>query len=153
MMLHLTHLNRMIGIAGAALSVALAGCGGGSSDSAEEAGPAPSFAGSYDVTLTKTGDSCGLGLASNIALVQSVSQDGRSISLITNQVTLTGRVDADNAGFSTSLQQTQEGIPVTTTMVYRSTATPGVYGAGFSVVARDSGLTCTISYNGSAKLK
>ena len=136
-----------------ALTLALGGCGGGSSSDEVASGPVPSFAGTYDVKMTKTADTCSLGFSRSTSVAQSVSQDGRNIGLLSNGVTLQGTVDPDNAGFSTSLQQTVEGIPATTTMVYRATATPGVFGAGFAVVATERGVTCKISYNGSATLR
>ena len=135
-------------------SLVLAGCGGGGDDDGEaSAGPVPSFAGSYDLKMTRTLDNCNLGLVRNISLVQSVSQNGRAIVLVSNDVTLTGSVDPDNAGLSASIRQTSEGIPVVSSMVYRSTATPGVYNAGFSVVATKNGQECSASYSGTAKLR
>ena len=70
-----------------------------------------------------------------------------------HQLTLQGSVDADNAGISTSVQQIETGVTVTSTVVYRTTETPGVFGAGLSIVARDRDATCTLSYAGTAKLK
>lgn len=136
-----------------ALSVGLQACGGGSSSDTDASAEVPSFAGTYDVTLTKTSDTCATGLAKSSKVVQTVTQSGRAITLVSNTVTLQGSVDADNAGLSTSFQTTSDGVLLTTTMVYRSTATPGLYGAGFSVVAKSGNETCSISYNGQAKLK
>ena len=153
MMSRVEMLKTSAATAAMALVLALGGCGGGGSDETVAEGPVPSFAGAYDVKLTKTADNCSLGLANTATAVQSVSQDGRAIALLTNQLSLRGTVDADNAGFSTSVQQTTDGVPVTTTMVYRSTETPGVYGAGFAVSATDQGVTCNVSYNGTAKLR
>ena len=133
------------------LVFALGACGGGGSDN--EAGPAPSFAGTYDVKMSRTTDTCNLGLAKSVALVHSVSQDGRAITLLSNKVTLRGTVDADNGGFSTSYQQTSQGVVTTTSTVYRATETPGLFSAGLAIVASGSGGSCKVVYDGSAKLR
>ena len=135
------------------LSMGLQACGGGSSSDADASAEAPSFAGTYDVTLSKTSDPCATGLDKSFKAVQTVTQSGRAITLVSNAITLQGSVDVDNAGLSTSFQNTTDGVLVTTTMVYRSTATPGLYGAGLSVVAKSGNTTCSLSYNGQAKLK
>ena len=135
------------------LSVGLQACGGGSSSDTDSAAELPSFTGTYDVTLSKTLDSCGTNTAKAAKVVQTVTQSGRSITLVSNVLTLQGSVDADNAGLSASTQSTTNGVLVTSTVIYRSTSTPGVYGAGYSVVGRAGAQTCTVSYNGQAKLR
>lgn len=133
----------------ALLSVSLAGCGGGSS---EPEAAAPSFAGTYRVTLNKTND-CGTGVPQTAELTQTVTQSGRNITLVSNAVTLQGQVDADNAGFSTSTQTVNGNITTTTTTIYRTSPTPGLYGVGFAIVAQGDGQRCEIAYNGQAVLQ
>lgn len=136
-------------LAAAALSLALVGCGGGSS---EPEAPAPSFAGTYLVTLNKTRD-CGTGISQTAEIIQTVTQSGRAITLVSNAVTLQGNVDPDNAGFSTSTQSTSGNITTTTTTIYRTSSTPGLYGVGFAVVAAGDGGRCEIAYSGQAVLQ
>jgi hypothetical protein len=136
-------------LAAAALSLVLVGCGGGSS---EPEAPPPSFAGTYLVTLNKTRD-CGTGSAQTAQVIQTVTQSGRDITLLSNTVTLQGRVDADNAGFSTSTQTTSNDITVTSTVIYRTSSTPGLYGVGMAFVASGKGQRCEVAYNGQAELQ
>lgn len=131
------------------LPVALLACGGGSDD--DSAAEVPSFAGTYDVSYTKTSDTCASGAAKTAKATQTVTQSGRNVTLVSNTLTLLGSVDADNAGLSMSAQSTTSGVVATTSAVYRTTSTPGVYGAGLSVVARAGSTLCSISYNGQAK--
>lgn len=137
----------------AVLSVALQACGGGSSsdDAADTPAEVPSFAGTYNVSLTKTSDTCNSGSDKSFKVKQTVTQSGRDITLVSGAATLHGSVDADNAGLSVSTQTTSNGIVLTTTTVYRTTSTAGLYGAGLSLVARSGNAMCSVNYNGQAK--
>jgi hypothetical protein len=128
----------------------LTACGGGSSgdDSA-----VPLFAGTYFVVLDKTVDDCRTGAARRIEVIQIVTQSGRAVTLTSNQIAMTGVVDPDNLGISVSNQATVDGIPVTYGAVYRASSTPGLFGAGLSIVATDGRERCTIAYNGQAQLQ
>lgn len=131
------------------ISVALLGCGGGSS----EPEVVPLYAGTYFVVMDKTVDDCNTGVARRIEVIQTVSQSGRSVTLVSNQVVLQGQVDPDNFGISTSAQTIEDGVRVTTGMVYRASNTPGLFGAGLSIVADAGSDRCVVAYNGQAQLQ
>lgn len=135
------------------LSVTLQACGGGSSsdDVADTPAAVPSFAGTYNVSLTKTSDTCNSGIEKSFKVKQTVTQSGRNITLVSGKATLQGSVDADNAGLSVSTKTTSNGIEMTTSTVYRTTSTAGLYGAGLSLVARSGNAMCSITFNGQAK--
>ena len=131
------------------LSVALVGCGGGSSD----AEVVPLYAGTYFVVMDKTVDDCNTRVANRIEVIQTVSQSGRSVTLVSNQVVLQGQVDPDNLGISTSAQTIEDGVRLTTGMVYRASNVPGLFGAGLSIVADAGNERCIVAYNGQAQLQ
>lgn len=131
------------------LSIALLGCGGGSSDP----GPIPLYAGTYFVVMNKTVDDCNTRVANRVEVIQTVSQSGRNVTLVSNQVVLQGQVDPDNFGISTSAQSIEDGVRLTTGMVYRATDTPGLFGAGLSIVADAGNQRCVVAYNGQAQLQ
>lgn len=133
-----------------ALTATLVACGGGSS---EPDGPIPLYAGTYFVVMNKTVDNCNTGVANRVEILQTVSQSGRSVTLVSNQVVLQGQVDPDNLGISTSAQSVDRGVRLTTGMVYRATDTVGLFGAGLSLVADADGERCVVAYNGQAQLQ
>lgn len=141
-------MNRAL-IALPLISVALLGCGGGSSDS----GPIPLYAGTYFVVMDKTVDDCNTRVANRIEVIQTVSQSGRAVTLVSNDVVLQGQVDPDNLGISTSAQSIQDGVRVTTGVVYRASNVEGLFGAGLSIVADAGNQRCTVAYNGQAQLQ
>jgi hypothetical protein len=130
-------------------SVALLGCGGGSS----EPEVVPLYAGTYFVVMDKTVDDCNSGVSNRVEVIQTVSQSGRSVTLVSNQVVLQGQVDPDNFGISTSAQSFQDGVRLTTGMVYRASNTPGLFGAGLSIVADSGNQRCVVAYNGQAQIQ
>lgn len=131
------------------LAAGLSGCGGGSSDE----GPVPLYAGTYFVVLNKTVDDCNTGVRSRLETIQTVSQSGRSVTLASNDLVLHGQVDPDDLGISVSAQTVEQGVRVTTGVVYRATATPGLFDAGFSVVADAGNARCIAAYSGQAQLQ
>ena len=133
-----------------ALSMGLVACGGGSDDGPATA--APNFAGSYQVTMTKTRDDCNSGIDNTFNVQQVVSQTDRNISLTSGSITLTGTVDADNNGFSLTANVALEGGGLGSYgKSYRTTGTAGVYQAGLSIRAIVSGTACTVTYSGEAR--
>ena len=117
-------------------------------------GPAaatPDFAGRYQITMNKTQDSCNSGVAQQLSTQQTVTQAGRTITLVSNDVTASGQVDGDNRGFSVSAQATVSGVPISYGTVYRMTDTPGLYQAGLSIVATSGSARCTVTYGGEAR--
>lgn len=133
-----------------ALTAGLVACGGGSDDDGPAAAT-PDFAGNYQVTMTKTLDDCSSGVAQQLSTQQSVTQAGRTITLVSNEVTATGQVDVDNRGFSVSAQTTVSGVPISYGTVFRMTDTPGLYQAGLSIVATSGSARCTVTYGGEAR--
>ncbi|MDP2741971.1 MAG: hypothetical protein Q8O50_00690 [Hydrogenophaga sp.] len=131
------------------VSVALLGCGGGSSDP----GPIPLYAGTYFVVMDKTVDNCNTRVANRIEVIQTVSQSGRAVTLVSNQLVLQGQVDPDDLGISTSAQSFEDGVRVTTGVVYRASNVQGLFGAGLSIVADAGNVRCTVAYNGQAQLQ
>ncbi|MDR7152078.1 hypothetical protein J2W49_004054 [Hydrogenophaga palleronii] len=131
------------------VAVALVGCGGGSS----EPEVVPLYAGTYFVVMDKTVDDCNTGVARRIEVIQTVSQSGRAVTLVSNQLVLQGQVDPDDLGISTSAQTIQDGVRVTTGVVYRASNVPGLFGAGLSIVADAGNQRCVVAYNGQAQLQ
>lgn len=127
----------------------LAACGGSDSDE----GPIPLYAGTYFVVLNKTVDDCGTGAPRRLEVLQTVSQSGRSVTLTTGDAVLQGQVDPDDLGISTSSQVIDDGVLVTTTVVYRASNQPGLFGAGLSVVADAGNERCVAAYSGQAQLQ
>lgn len=111
------------------------------------------YAGTYFVVMDKTVDDCNTGVARRIEVIQTVSQSGRSVTLVSNNVVLQGQVDPDNLGISTSAQTIQDGVRVTTGVVYRASNVPGLFGAGLSIVADAGNQRCVVAYNGQAQLQ
>ncbi len=130
------------------LAAGLSGCGGSSDED-----PVPLYAGTYFVVLNKTVDDCNTGVRSRLEAIQTVSQSGRSVTLASNDLVLHGQVDPDDLGISVSAQTMEQGVRVTTGMVYRATATPGLFDAGFSVVGDAGSARCIVAYGGQAQLQ
>lgn len=131
------------------IAATLAACGGSDSDE----GPIPLYAGTYFVVLNKTVDDCGTGAPRRLEVLQTVSQSGRSVTLTTGDAVLQGQVDPDDLGISTSSQVIDDGVLVTTTVVYRASNQPGLFGAGLSVVADAGNERCVAAYSGQAQLQ
>ncbi|MFN3496205.1 MAG: hypothetical protein ACK40L_17030 [Hydrogenophaga sp.] len=143
------HRRMLTWLAVPALAATLVACGGSDGDE----GPIPLYAGTYFVVLNKTVDNCGTGVANRLEVLQTVSQSGRSVTLTTGDAVLQGQVDPDDLGISTASQVVDNGVLVTTTMVYRASNQPGLFGAGFSVVADAGNVRCTAAYSGQAQLQ
>lgn len=133
-----------------AIAATLVACGGGSD---EPEGPIPLYAGTYFVVLNKTVDDCGTSAPRRLEVLQTVSQSGRSVTLATGSAVLQGQVDPDDLGISTSSQVVDDGFLVTTTVVYRASNRPGLFGAGLSVVSDDGVERCVAAYSGQAQLQ
>lgn len=142
-------VRRRLLVAAPLLSALLLGCGGGSSG----AEVVPLYAGTYFVVMNKTVDDCNTGVANRIEVIQTVSQSGRNVTLVSNAAVLQGQVDPDNFGISTSGQTFQDGVRVTTGVVYRASNTPGLFGAGLSIVADSDRQRCIVAYSGQAQLQ
>jgi hypothetical protein len=126
------------------LTVVLAACGGGGGDDA------PNFAGNYLFSnLNLTSNNCGLD-APNILPLEgggdTVTQNGRAISINSDGTVLTGSVDADNGGFAVSNSQTSNGVLVISTFAFR-TITPG---SNYQVTFTSNGGACSLVYTGTA---
>jgi hypothetical protein len=133
-----------------AIAATLVACGGGSS---EPEGPIPLYAGTYFVVLNKTVDNCNSGVPNRLEILQTVSQSGRNLTMTSNDVVLQGQVDPDNLGISVSAQAVDNGVLVTTGVVYRASNVEGLFGAGLSVVGDAGNVRCTVAYNGQAQLQ
>jgi hypothetical protein len=147
-MKHLFHRRALSLLALPVLAASLVACGGSDSDDA-----IPLYAGTYFVVLNKTVDNCATGAANRLEILQTVNQSGRSITILSGSAVLQGQVDPDDFGISATSQVVDDGVLVTTSMVYRASNTPGLFGAGFSVVADEGPVRCTAAYSGQAQLQ
>lgn len=120
----------------------LTACGGGDGD-----GDFRSFAGNYNVTLQKFSDTCFTGLPYQMNLSQTVHQDGRRISVTSNDITLHGQIDENDAGFTTTYSDGNGGVA---SVVYQITENPGQYAVGFAIGATAGRISCMVTYGGMA---
>jgi hypothetical protein len=126
-------------------AVVLAACSGGGDGSSSDG--TPSFAGTYNMDLALTTNNCNAAVENTMLLKDTVSQDGRSITIGVDGDNFKGTVDADNGGFAASFTEVVDGATAVGTITFR-TATPG------STYAATLGVTvgaCTIVYSGTAK--
>lgn len=118
----------------------LAGCGGGDDDGGR-------FAGQYAVTVYKVSDTCYSTLPYALSFTQTVQQSGQSITVVSNDITLNGSVDADGAGFTTTYSNSSGGSAA---VVYRANASEQEYTVGFAIGATAGSLSCVVAYGGTA---
>jgi hypothetical protein len=124
------------------LTVVLAACG------PDDGGDTPNFAGNYVFSnLNLTSNNCNLDTPNTLAGGgDTVTQDGRAVSINSDGTVLTGSVDADNGGFAVSNTQTSNGVLVISTFAFR-TITPG---SNYQVTFTSNGGTCSLVYSGTA---
>jgi hypothetical protein len=124
-------------------TVVLAACGGG--DSADST---PNFAGNYLIsTLNLNSNNCNAAVPGTIAGgTDTVTQNGRAISIGTGSSVISGSVDADNGGFTVSLTQVSNGIPVLSTFAIRTITAGSKYEIRYTTTAG----TCSAVYVGTA---
>ena len=131
-------IQRMKFLAVAAIAAVLVACGGGGDDT-------PSFAGRYFESLTITASTCGT-VGTKFEAADTVNQDGRSISINSEGLIMTGSIDGDNGGFSASGSGVVNGNSAQGTMKYRTVTEGSKYDVEFVLSA--SG--CTITGKGTA---
>lgn len=130
----------------ALLTSILAACGGGGGSGESDA--VPSFAGNYLLsTMQLTSNNCNAAVPATIAGGNdSVTQNGRSVSINSDGILLTGSVDADNGGFAVSITQTTSGVSVLSTFAFRTITAGSKYNFTFTTTAG----TCSAIYTGTA---
>jgi hypothetical protein len=124
------------------LTVALTACGGSGDDDT------PNFAGNYLFSsLNLTSNNCGADVPNTIPGGRdTVTQNGRAVSINSNGTVLNGSVDGDNGGFAVSITQTSSGIPVISTFGFRTITTGSTYQVTFTSNAGG----CSAIYTGTA---
>ena len=125
------------------ITAVLAACGGGGSGG----DGTPSFAGNYEFNLTLAANNCNASVNTTFVERDSVTQDGRNITVGLDGDNFKGSVDADNGGFSASFTQVEQGVSVRGAIALRAAATSGTYAAELSVTAG----SCVVTYKGTAK--
>lgn len=123
----------------AAILVACGGGGGGGDN-------APNFAGNYLVNTTLSSNNCNAAVANTFTFSDSVTQNGRSITVGQEGDNFLGSVDADNGGFSASFTEIEQGITVVGVIAFRTITAGSTYAASVSVTAGP----CAAIYNGTA---
>lgn len=124
------------------ITAVLAACGGGGGDET------PNFAGNYLFSTMKlTSNNCNAAVPATFAGgTDTVTQNGRAVSINSGGTVLTGSVDGDNGGFSVSMTQVSNGIPVLSTFAFRTITTGSSYEFKFSTTAG----ACSAVYTGTA---
>ncbi len=130
-------IQRMKFLAVAAMAAVLVACGGGDDT--------PSFAGRYFESLTITASTCG-SVGTKFEAADTVNQDGRSISINSEGLIMTGSIDGDNGGFSASGSGVVSGNSAQGTMKYRTVTEGSKYDVEFVLTT----LGCTITGKGTA---
>ena len=129
------------------LTALLVACGGGGGDGG---GDAPSFAGTYRVDTSVTSNSCNIEGLVPINGNMMITQDGRNVSTGNNDLPFNGSVDADNGGFKVTNTTVSNGVPVLTTITFRTTTAVSTYAVQISYAATAGNSTCSIVYSGAA---
>jgi hypothetical protein len=122
------------------ITAVLAACGGGGGDDT------PSFAGNYFETFNLTANSCNLSLQNTFSGTDSVTQDGRNVSINSGGVVFNGAVDADNGGFTVTGTITSGSGSVQGTIGYRTITAGSTYAINYKLVTGG----CTSVYTGTA---
>ncbi len=124
------------------ITAVLAACGGGGGDET------PSFAGNYAIsTLNLNSNNCNAAVPGTIAGgTDVVTQNGRTISIGTGSSVINGSVDTDNGGFTVSVTQVSNGVPVLSTFAFRTITAGSKYEIRFTTTAG----TCSAVYVGTA---
>lgn len=129
----------------------LTACGGGSDgDSSSNTSTATNYAGTYAVSATKTVDSCNSGADASFTETTTVKQTGSSVSIAADGETFTGQVSSSGSQFQATYSTTQDGVPVTSTIVVASTSTTNAFTFTLTVSATANSKTCTVTYQGTA---
>jgi ABC-type glycerol-3-phosphate transport system substrate-binding protein len=124
------------------ITAVLAACGGGS-DSSDAT---PNFAGNYLETFSLTTNSCNLAVQTTFTGTDTVTQNGRNVSIVSGSATFAGAVDADNGGFTVNGTITSNGSSVQGTIKYRTITVGSKYSIDYKLV----GNGCTTGYTGTA---
>ena len=124
------------------ITAVLAACGGGGGDET------PNFAGTYAIsTLSLNSNNCNAALPSTIAGgADLLTQNGRAVAFGSGGTILNGSVDADNGGFTVSMTQVSNGIPVLSTFAFRTITAGSKYELRFTMTAG----ACSAAYVGTA---
>ena len=124
------------------VTAVLAACGGGGGDDT------PNFAGNYSIsTLNLNSNNCNAAVPGTIAGgTDVVTQNGRAISVGGGSSVISGSVDADNGGFTVSMTQVSNGIPVLSTFAFRTIISGSKYEIRFTTAAG----ACSAVYVGTA---
>ena len=131
------------------ITAVLAACGGGG-DGDGGGDATPNFAGTYRVTASLTTNNCNISVSASILTQDTATQNGRAMSIVSAGMAFTGSVDADNGGFSVSNTTVSSGVPVVSTIAFRTAAAANTYAANVSVSASSGGATCAVVYTGTA---
>ena len=128
--------------------LALIGCGGGGGDGTT------TFAGIYDVTLSKIVDECGLTPIGQILNhVHEVNQNDRIIALRSGRVNYSGTVDSSGTGFDVlgEVVTPVEGCaPVAYAIAYRPNNGDSDFNVGLAAEITCGGRSCSLGYTGVA---
>ena len=123
------------------ITAVLAACGGGGGGD-----DAPNFAGSYSTSATLISNNCNAGVPGSILGVTSIGQSGRTVTLVGNDLALSGSVDADNGGFTVTNSQVSSGVTVLTVFNFRTITSGSKYSVQVSITAAP----CSAVYTGIA---
>lgn len=123
------------------ITAVLAACGGGGDET-------PNFAGNYAIsTLNLNSNNCNAAVPGTIAGgTDVVAQNGRAVSVGSGSSVISGSVDADNGGFTVSMTQVSNGIPVLSTFAFRTITSGSKYEIRFTTTAG----ACSAVYVGTA---
>ena len=138
-------LNKLRVLLLVCITAVLAACGGGGGSD-----ETPNFAGTYRVSASLTTNNCNVSASASILSQDTATQNGRAMSINSAGMIFTGSVDADNGGFSVSNTTMSSGVPVVSTIAFRTAAVANTYAANVSVSATSGSATCAVVYTGTA---
>lgn len=127
-----------------AVAASLGACGGGGDDSVSF----EQLNGTYAVSMSKSGDNCGVYPAYNGA-DHNVAVGGREVTVSFNGTYLFGSAN-DSGGLSAGKSETIGSATSTLSLVYQPTSTPNVYNVTLTGKAASGNAVCSVTYSGTA---
>ena len=122
-------------------TVVLVACGGGGGGD-----DSPNFAGNYATNSTLISNNCSAAVPGSISGVTSIAQSGRTVTLVSDELSFSGSVDTDNGGFTVTTSQVSSGVTVLTVFNFRTITSGSKYSVQVSVTAAP----CSAVYTGTA---
>jgi hypothetical protein len=130
------------------ITAVLAACGDGDSSVVDPAKATPVFAGNYLISgASLILNSCNAGVPVVLAdSSDTVTQDGRIVSMNSDGTIFSGVVDTDNGGFTLANMFVSQNSLVEATLAFRVDAASNKYAFNYTLASS----SCTVRYAGTA---